>query len=93
MVIYCELPKRGFNNIRWKLKDRAMQNCVPTHNNFYEGFLSDSTNTWMCVGRVMQEQLPRHIKNRIVGYVTVDATPNMKKASKMLNLLYVKIYD
>ena len=48
----------------------------------------------MCVGRVMQEQLPRLINRRIASYATVYVTPEMiKKTSKMLKYLRLSTYD
>jgi hypothetical protein len=58
-----------------------------------QDFFSFSTNTWMCVGRVMQEQLPRRINRRIASYATIYATPKMrKKTSKMLIYLWLGTY-
>jgi hypothetical protein len=48
----------------------------------------------MCVGRVMQEQLPRRINRSIAGYATVYATQKMiKKTNKMLKYLWSSTYN
>jgi len=44
------------------------------------------TNTWMCVGRVMQEQLPRRNVGRIAGYATEVATQNKRQAKRLEKL-------
>ena len=44
-----------------------------------QDFYSYSTNTGMCVGRAMQELLPRRNGGSIAGYVTGVATPKMDK--------------
>ena len=46
-----------------------------------------STNTWMCVGRTMQEQLSRRRNRRIAVYVTIFTRyKTNKKTSKMSGL-------
>ena len=54
-------------------------------------FCSYSTNTWMCVGRTMQEQLSRLSNRSIAGYATIAITKKTgKKTSQLFKLFHAR---